>query len=156
MGNPRVIAASGATYAEVATQDEGLVESLADSGAPVGVFDPRPYDRGEYDVEDMAAAFLRLEGGGSIVVRVSWAANVPDDMGGTVILGTRAGLRLNPLTLIGHVGAHQADTAVRVSPDPSGPFQEEPLVRRAEVLNCMAALEAIYRSAEAGREVLVA
>lgn len=171
MGNPGVVAASGATYTEVASRDEGLVESLADSGAPVGVYDPRPYDRSEFDVEDMAAAFLRLEGGATIVIRVSWAANAPEDMGGTMILGTEGGLRLSPLTLIGHLGSHQADTLVRVPPDPAVPFQghhraasqflraisglEAPLVRRDEVLNCMAALDGIYRSASEGREVSI-
>ena len=55
IGNPRVLAASGMTYTKLANRAEGLVTSLADSGAPLGVFTPRRYDYREFDVEDMAA-----------------------------------------------------------------------------------------------------
>jgi predicted dehydrogenase len=169
MGNPKVVAASGATYTKIANQDEGLIESLADSGAPVGVFGSREYSSGEYDVEDMAAGFLRLENGATISLKVSWAANVPEGMGGTVILGTKGGLNLNPLTFIGNMGRYQADTEIKVPVDPSIPFyghwraaehfvgvlrgEEELIVRKEEVLNVIGALDGLYRSAAGGREV---
>ena len=47
MGNPKVVAASGATYTKLADQREDVVTSLADSGAPEGVFAPRDYDLSE-------------------------------------------------------------------------------------------------------------
>ena len=50
-----MIAASGATFCRLALRDENLVTSLAESGAPVGVYDPRPFDAREFGVEDMAA-----------------------------------------------------------------------------------------------------
>lgn len=169
MGSPRVVAASGAAYTEIANRDEGLVESLADSGAPVGVFDPRPYSAGEFDVEDMAAGFLRLETGATISLKASWAANIPDGTGGTYILGNKAGLKLNPLTLIGTLGRYQADTALKVPADPDIPFhghwmaaahfvrvlrgEEELQVKKEEVLNVINALDGLYRSAAAGAEV---
>ena len=169
MGGPRVVAASGAAYTEIANRDEGLVESLADSGAPVGVFDPRPYDAEEFDVEDMAAGFLRLENGATISLKASWAANVPDGTGGAFILGNKAGLKLNPLTLIGTLGRYQSDTAVNVPADPDIPFhghwmaaahlvrvlrgEEELLVKKEQVLNVINALDGLYRSAAEGAEV---
>ncbi|MGY8824604.1 MAG: Gfo/Idh/MocA family protein [Candidatus Latescibacterota bacterium] len=169
MGNPKVIAASGATYTKIANQDEGLVESLADSGAPIGVFAPRPYDFKEYDVEDMAAGFLRLENGATISLKVSWAANVPEGMGGTMVLGTKGGLRLDPLTFIGTLGRYQADSKPQVPSDPDIPFyghwkaaahlvnvlrgKEELLITKEEVLNVMGALDGLYRSAEQSGEV---
>ena len=169
MGNPRVVAASGMTYTKLADQDEGLIASLADSGAPVGVFDPRAYDSGEYDVEDMAAGFLRLENAATISVRASWAANVPEETGGTIILGTKGGLQLNPLTFIGNMGSYQVDVKPRVPPDSGVPFsghwkaaehfvkvvrgEQELIVKKEEVLNVMRALEGIYRSAAEGREI---
>lgn len=169
MGNPKVVAASGATYTKLADQDEGLVTSLADSGAPVGVFDPRPYDHREFDVEDMAAGFLRLETGATITIKASWAANVPPGMGGSVILGTLGGLRLRPLTLVRNMGRYQVDVTPRVPADPDVSFyghwketahlvnvirgQEEALVKREEVLNVIRALEGLYSSAQRRHEV---
>jgi predicted dehydrogenase len=169
MGNPAVVATSGLTYCKLANQDEGLVTSLADSGAPLGVFAPRAYDWRELDVEDLGVGLLRLADGASITLRASWAANVPPGMGGTLLLGTVGGLRLSPLTLIGRVGAYQADSVLKVPPDPQIPFhgtwraaehltrvirgQEALLVRREEVLNVIGALEGLYRSAALGREV---
>lgn len=169
MGNPKVVAASGATYTKIANQDEGLVEDLAASGAPVGVYEPRQYSASEYDVEDMAAGFLRLETGATISLKASWAANIPDGTGSTFILGNKAGLRLDPLTVIGTMGSYQADTAPRVPSDPDIPFyghwkaaahfvevlrgREELLVKKEEVLNVINALDGLYRSAAEGCEV---
>jgi predicted dehydrogenase len=169
MGNPKVIAVSGMTYTKLANRDEGLITSLADSGAPIGVFNPRPYDYREFDVEDMAAGFLRLENGATVSVKSSWAANVPPGMGGTMILGTEGGLKLRPLTLVRNMGSYQVDVTPKVPPDPDIPFyghwketahmirvirgQEALCVKREEVLNVIRALEGLYTSAQEGREV---
>lgn len=169
MGNPKVVAASGATYTKIANQDEGLVEDLAASGAPVGVYEPRQYSSSEYDVEDMAAGFLRLETGATISLKASWAANIPDGTGSTFILGCKAGLRLDPLTIVGTTGSYQSDTFPKVPADPDLPFyghwkaaahlvevlrgRDELLIKKEEVLNVMNALDGLYRSAEDGYEV---
>jgi predicted dehydrogenase len=169
MGGPKVVAASGATYTKIANEDEGLVEDLAASGAPVGVYEPRPYSAAEYDVEDMAAGFLRLDTGATISLKASWAANIPDGTGTSFILGDKAGLRLDPLTLIGTAGRYQADTVLKVPADPDVPFyghwkaaahfvrvlrgDEELMIEKDQVLNVIGALDALYRSAEAGSEV---
>jgi predicted dehydrogenase len=169
IGNPRVVSASGMTYLKLAHRDEGLQASLADSGAPVGVYDPRPFDPCEFDVEDLAVGFLRLENQATISIRSSWAANVPEGVGGTVILGTEGGLRLRPLALVRNMGSYQVDVTPKVPKDPDIPFyghwretahlvrilrgEETPIVKREEVLNVMRALEGLYRSAAEGREV---
>ena len=173
MGNPRVLAATGMTYAKLANRDEGLITSLADSGAPVGVFTPRPYDYREFDVEDMAVGLLRLEGDATITLKISWAANVPDGAGGTLILGTQGGLQLDPelrwLKVVKNMGRYQVDVTPKVPADPDVPFfghwkqaehvinvirgAEPPRVQRAEALNVIRALEALYRSAAERREV---
>jgi predicted dehydrogenase len=169
MGNPQVVACSGQTYLEIANRDEGLVTSLADSGAPVGVHDPRQYSHQEFDVEDMAAGLLRLEGGGTICIKASWAANVPEGMGGAFILGAKGGMRLHPLLLVRNMGSYQVDVSPYVPADPDIPFyghwrlaqhvvrvlrdEEEPIVRQEEVLNVIRALEGLYRSAAKGREI---
>ena len=169
MGNPKVVAVSGQTYTKLANQDEGLKTSLADSGAPLGVFDVRPYDYREFDVEDMAAGFLRLETGATVSIKTSWAANIPEGMGGTFILGTRGGLRMRPLTLIRNLGSYQVDVIPKVPQDPNIAFyghwketahmlnvirgEEEMMIKREEVLNVIRALDGLYQSALEGREV---
>jgi len=173
MGSPRVVAASGMTYTKLANRDEGLLTSLADSGAPIGVFTPRPYDYREFDVEDMAVGLLRLEGDATITLKISWAANVPDGAGGTLILGTQGGLQLDPqlrwLKLVKNMSRYQVDVTPKVPADPDVPFfghwkqaehvikvlrgAEPPRVQRAEALNVVRALEALYRSAAERREV---
>ena len=169
VGSPRVQSVSGATYTRLANQDEGLLTSEADSGAPEGVPSARPYDYREFDVEDLGAGFLRLENGMTIVLRASWAANIPEGTGNSFILGTRAGMALNPLRLIGTVGAYQADTTPIV-PGRDEAFamghiretshflrairgEEELSVKRDEVLNVIHALDALYRSAQSNAEV---
>ncbi len=169
MGSPRVIAVSGKTYTKLANHDEGLITLEADSGAPEGVPHARPYDYREFDVEDLGVGFLRLENDASVVLRASWAANIPEGTGNTFILGTKAGMALSPLRLIGTLGPYQADTMPLV-PGHDEPFamghireaahlvrairgEEELSVKKEEVLNVIHALEGLYRSAQSGAEV---
>ena len=70
----------------------------------------------------MAAGFLRLDTGATISLKASWAANIPDGTGTSFILGDKAGLRLDPLTLIGTAGRYQADTVLKVPADPDVPL----------------------------------
>ena len=51
------------------------------------------YDANRFDVEDFAAAFVRLEGDIVLDFRISWAMNL-DTPGDTIILGTEGGLRI--------------------------------------------------------------
>ena len=169
MGNPAVRAVSGATYTKLGNRDEHLATSLADSGAFLGVLTPRPYDFKDYDVEDMAAGFIRLAGGASVAFKTSWAANVPRNFGSTMILGTEGGLVMEPLTLVTNMGSYQVNVEAQVPDDEHGPFsghwgetahlvrvvrgEEELSVRPEEVLNVMRTLDALYQSSAEGREV---
>jgi len=172
MGNPRVVAVSGATYTKFGNRNEGLATSLADSGAPMGVLTPRPYNYRDFDVEDMAAGFIRLEGGATVAFKTSWAANVPQNTGSTVILGTSGGLVLDPLTLVANMGSYQVNVTPQVPAgrhvDFSGHWEEAEhfvkvlrgeaklLVTREEVLNVIKTLDALYESAAKGLEVALA
>ena len=171
LGNPAVLAVSGATYTKFGNRDEGLATSLADSGAPLGVLTPRPYDPNEFDVEDMAAGFIRLEGGITVAFKTSWAANIPQNARGTTILGTAGGLTLDPLTLVTNMGSYQVNIEPLVPPERGEVFaghwgetahlvrvirgEEELLVKPEEVLNVMRTLDALYQSAAEGREIKV-
>ena len=172
MGSPAVVAVSGVAYTKLGNRDEGLATSLADSGAPLGVLTPRAYDYREFDVEDMAAGFIRLEGGAAVAFKTSWAANIPQNTGGTMILGTEGGLTLDPLTLVTNMGRYQVNVTPQVPAarkvDFSGHWEETAhfvrvlrgqeglLVTRAQVLNVIRTLDALYESAAAGREIQLA
>jgi predicted dehydrogenase len=169
LGSPKVQAVSGAAYTKLGNRDEGLVTSLAESGAFAGVLASRPYDWRDFDVEDMAAGFIRLEGGATVAFKTSWAANVPKNHGATTILGTDGGLIMEPLTLVTNLGSYQTNIEAQVPAEQHGPFsghwgetahlvrvirrEEEPLVKRAEALNVMRTLDALYQSAAEGREI---
>ncbi|MBN1672040.1 MAG: Gfo/Idh/MocA family oxidoreductase [Kiritimatiellae bacterium] len=170
MGNPRVRAVTAAVFTKIGNRPENLATSLAESGAPLGVLMPRPYAQAEFDVEDMATAFVRLEGGGVISMRLSWAANIPANMHSLMILGTEGGLTADPLVLSCNTGRYKSNISPQVPADRNVPFsghwletehfvkvlrgEEALVVRKEEVLNATRALEAISLSAQAGREIV--
>ena len=172
MGNPKVIAVSSMTYTIFGNRDEGLATSLADSGAPLGVLTPRKFDFHEFDVEDMAAGFIRLENRAIVAFKTSWSANVPQNMGYTMILGSEGGLVLDPLTLVTNMGKYQVNINPQVPVDRNVEFsghweetqhfvnvingKEELIVKREEVLNVMRTLDALYQSAKEGKEIQIA
>jgi len=172
MGNPKVTAVSGQTVLKFGNKDENLATSLFDSGADAGLlFEPKPYDYRDFDVEDFASGYMRLEGGGSLVLRTSWAANVEQGAGSTFILGTEGGLMFEPLRYISNQGKYMTSSVPQVPRNPGKAFsghymyvshavrtlrgEEEKIVKREEVLNVIRALDGLYASAEVGHEVTI-
>jgi predicted dehydrogenase len=169
MGSPKVLAVSGQTYTKLGNRDEKLATSLAESGAPLGVLTPRKYESREFDVEDMAAGFIRLEGGATVAFKTSWAANIPANTGQSMILGTEGGLVLDPLTLVTNMGSYQVDVKPHVPADRGVDFaghweqaahfvkvlrgEDQLIVTREQVLSVMKTLDALYESGRRGREV---
>ena len=165
MGNPKVATVSAATYAELGPQGKG--------NWPGGRF--RQAGDGKYEVEDLAAAFLRMEDGATLHLETSWAAYTGhgDDFGVT-LFGSQGGAEINvqdyaqtgTLRTFGDFEGVATDAAPRLQkrhghaeiihkfadsvldgapPDPSG----------EEGLDRVRLIDAIYRSAELGREVAV-
>jgi predicted dehydrogenase len=171
MGGPKIVAVSGATYRKFGHLDEGLATSLADAGAPLGVLTPRPFNPADFDVEDMAAALIRLEGGATIAFKTSWALNLTENAGRTAIFGTGGGLAFDPLTLSTTMGGYTVNVTPQVPAARAvvfaGHWEEtahfvdvirgkaDLLVKRQEVLRVMATLDAMYESAARGCEVKV-
>jgi predicted dehydrogenase len=169
MGNPKVEAVSGKTYLKLGNQDEGLKESLAESGAPLGVFTPRPYDYHEFDVEDFASGYFRLENGATMGFRTSWAANITEDIGKTFLVGTKGGLQIRPFLYVSNMGSYQVDVTPKLPKGRDAMFAghweaaehfvkvlrgEEPMiVKKDEVLNVIRTLDALYQSSAEGREI---
>lgn len=167
LGNPAVQSVSGATYTRLGNRPDALPLSLAKSGAASGANPTRAYDYHDFDVEDLATGFIRLASGATILLRTSWALNLPES-GSTLLAGDRAGMQVSPLKLFENLGRMQSDTQVQTPPEQSVPFsghwhaarnlvqairgKEEALVKPAEVLNVMRTIEGLYRSAEHQRE----
>lgn len=165
MGEPAVQAASASTYA--AFGPRGLkgwdaLGSRADAGLA-------------YEVEDLATALLRLEGGAALHLEASWAthSSAADDFGVT-LYGTEGGAELfvhnyateRTLRLFSDSGGAPIDITPRVlaGSDSAGiidRFVEAALGRGPSDpdglagLRRTAVLEACYASAAAGRELAV-
>ncbi len=132
-----------------------------------------------FSVDDFAAAFIRLEGGIVIDFRISWAMNM-DTCGDTLLLGTRAGLRIpstqcwngstgGPMTLYHQIGSRSFDTVIPLEKD-EGPSLFDRKIRSfldackyglpapvpsSQILYNQAILDGIVRSANAGKEVKI-
>lgn len=169
MGNPKPVSVSGKTYLKIGNRDEKLITSLAESGAPLGVFTPRPYDYREFDVEDFAVGFVRFENDLTMMLKTSWAINAPEDINRAFVVGTMGGLQINPPKLITNQSGYQVNVTPKVVKGRSVVFpghygatqhflqvirgEEEMLVKREEVLNVMRILDALYQSSAQNREI---
>ena len=146
--------------------------SLAESGAPAGVFTRQVYRPEEFEVEEFASGCLRFENGGSMNFKTSWAVNLPPEYS-MRLAGTKAGILLPEMKLLGTMGRYQADIEPRTFPA-EAPFASEPfpghyqllenamahiqkgedlLIKPEQTLQITAIIEAFYKSAEEGREV---
>ena len=153
MGNPKPVSVSGATYDYIGAR-------LAKE------------QRKEFDVEDLAVAFVRLENGATITLEVSWATNSErrENMF-THIYGSKGGMVHRN---IGDTYDFEArffreehgalvEVAPRIYPqDTETSWQhfvscilrdEEPMASARHGVEMMQVLDAIYDSAAQGREV---
>ncbi|WP_461190438.1 Gfo/Idh/MocA family protein [Arthrobacter sp. Z4-13] len=84
LGEPKVVAVSAATHSELGPQGRGggsAYSALASSHT--------------FEVEDFASAFLRLEGGGTLLIEASWATyRETDDLLDFTVYGTDGGAEL--------------------------------------------------------------
>ena len=172
MGSPKVKSVSGMTSSYLARNEKDIVMSLAESGAPAGVFTRQVYKPEEFEVEEFASGCLRFENGGSMNFKTSWAVNLPPEYS-MRLAGTKAGILLPEMKLLGTMGRYQADIEPRTFPA-EAPFASEPfpghyqllenamahiqkgedlLIKPEQTLQITAIIEAFYKSAEEGREV---
>jgi predicted dehydrogenase len=155
LGNPAVKTVSGATHQELAMYD-----------------DRRQFSG--YSVEEMGLGFVRLDGGISFDIEETWAVH-HDGSEASKILGSKGGLKLNPLTYFHSVGDVAASATLDVKAADSrwhscvketewfdssqkhwvgvllGKVEQIPTAEIA--LNTALISEGIYRSSKAGREV---
>ncbi|MCL1795600.1 MAG: Gfo/Idh/MocA family oxidoreductase [Clostridia bacterium] len=136
-------------------------------------------DAARFNVDDFAAAFIRLEGGIILDFRIAWAMHI-DTPGDTIILGKKGGLRIpstdcwngtvgGPMKLYSDVAGEQVETVIPVI-ESAGPGLFDRKIRSfldaiitggkapvpsEEILHNQAILDGIAKSAELGREIQV-
>lgn len=164
LDEPRVLSVSAATYAELGIRGRG--KRHAETRA-------QPSDH--YDVEDLASAFIRLEGGGTLLLEASWATyRLDGDDFGLSLYGTDGGATIDvhnydwrdTLRIFTDIAGSPADihpqlypveghlTVIRAFIDDLRGHNWSHLdglagLRRTQII------DACYRSAHEGREILL-
>lgn len=129
-----------------------------------------------FNVDDFAAAFIRLEGGVILDFRISWAMHL-DTPGDTVILGKKGALRIpstecwngtvgGEMTLYTDMAGLQTETKIPILKAPKPLFEMKVRsfldavkeggaapVPSSQILYNQAIIDGIGRSAEAGKEI---
>jgi len=166
MGEPKVVAVSGSTYAALGPQGIGQWTGnrfqLSDSN--------------EYEVEDFSVALMRTADGATIFLEASWAAHTGDtDEFGIYLQGDRGGAELHvkdyatsdTLRLFATEDGVPVDSSPRLPTKPPGAGHAEiistfldaiieghPMTPSGEEgLSRTRIIDAIYRSSQEGREI---
>ena len=144
MGCPKPASVSGAAYLKFAHR------------VPKGV---------PMDVDDATFALIKFATGATLIVQATWALNQPNEHG-TWIAGTRAGIKLDPLTVF----AEQNGTLVDIQPQvpeakafraevahfvDSVRARKQPQPGAQQGVQLMQMLDAIYKSSRTGKEVRI-
>lgn len=137
-----------------------------------------PADAARFNVDDFAAAFVRLEGGIILDFRIAWAMHL-DTPGDTIIMGKKGSLRIpstdcwngsigGPMTIYHDVAGEQVQTMIPVSRNEAfgGLFYQkirhfldaiktggEAPVPTSQILYNQAIIDGIVKSAALGREI---
>ena len=167
LGNPKVLAVSANTYAEIGPQGKGNWPGRAQRFVPDG--------HTGYEVEDLATAFIRLEGGATLLLETSWAAftEMQDDFG-IQVYGSNGGARIfaenyaltGTLDVFSGFGDTTMDSKPRLVAREGhaqiirgfvdGILEGKPVSPDGqEGLDRVRIIDAIYRSAALGREIVL-
>ncbi len=157
MGNFDAESVSGITYSKFGPR------GLGSGGWGKGDINPdKPFD-----VEDFAGALIKLKGGKSLFLEVSWALHADQKSGtGIHLYGTEGGAELYPVRFVKAKGnvTETIDAKFNrlpVSEDRMVHFVDcvvngaEPLVKPEESFKVQKILDALYESGRTGREVRI-
>ncbi len=163
MGNPKPVAVSGCTYCKFAETDV--------SDSPESKFGEKKAE-GTFDVEDLAMGFIRFENGACMQIEFSWASNVERENRFFELRGTKSGAKWEAvgdrLAFFGEEYGSTVDEIPHVSAPNNGLNAhglnlshfvdvvlngKEPMFVPQQGVNMIKILEAMYKSAETGKEV---
>lgn len=143
-----------------------------------------PWDPETYEVEDSAMGFIKMKDGATIVLEASWALNVVDSReAATTLCGTKAGAEIKSgmsygkneliynrgkngllmeeaISAAGHIayfdGAGSSEGIAEAKQWLDAIINDkDPLVKPEQAFKVTQILEAIYKSAETGKEVQI-
>lgn len=162
MGSPKTLSVTGATY-----------DLLGNRANVRGISKYSSMDRDLYnDVEDLATAFIRLEGGSTLTVETSWTQHIKKSVTYIELYGDKAGISVEPdFAIYGEENDYLVDTEPVIDPsryDFQYIFDQEishfidcvqtgsPCRNPAEDgLELMRILDATYQSAKTGKEIII-
>jgi len=162
MGNPKPVAVTGCTYSMFGKTQISDSEHSAFGDKKVN---------GTFDVEDLAMAFIRFENGATLQVECSWASNIERECRFFELRGTKAGTTWRSGQPFRIFTEDEYGTLVNLEPMPRGGKQNhegnlvhfvdvvlngaEPMFVPEQGLNMVKILEAVYKSAECGHEIIL-
>ncbi|HPP75780.1 MAG TPA: Gfo/Idh/MocA family oxidoreductase, partial [Armatimonadota bacterium] len=145
MGNPKPVYVMGSTYSMLRAK--------------------RANEPGRiYDVEDLAAGFVKLENGATVMLEASWESHIDKEKIYTQLMGTEGGAEFDPLRIYKDVRGTSVDIQPQF-PNLSGHEMEikhfiscikgetECISTGEHGLHIMQILDALYKSAETGKGV---
>lgn len=164
MGNPKPVAVSGCTYNVFADSDVSDSEN-SDFG--------EKNNNGTFDVEDLAMGFIRFDNGACMQIEFSWASNIANEQRFFELRGTKSGAMwssaTNQLGIYEEAFGKTVDYLPNLTND-TGVYNHElnlrhfvdvvlngaePMFIPQQGVNMVQILEALYQSAETGKEVLI-
>ena len=167
MGSPEPVEVVGSTYAK-------FKGTATDGGWP-----PLPSRTGDkysgtFDVEDLAASFIKFDNGATLFSEASWAGNSEQGLF-LSLFGTRSGAKVGQSEEEGKMGkrglkifSEKQGNLVDIFPvlPEVNPYEKEdahfieciredkePITKPKEILNIAKIIEAIYLSAKTGKEI---
>jgi len=162
MGNPKPVAVTGCTYSKFADTDV--------SDSPESKFGEKAA-AGTFDVEDLAMGFIRFDNGACLQIEFSWASNIAAEQRFFELRGSKAGAKwtslTNELAIYGEEYGSTMDYLPKIDNTKGVQIHEanlrhfadvvlngaEPMFVPQQGVNMVKILEAIYKSAETGKEV---
>lgn len=124
----------------------------------------KPEPEGYFDVEDLAAALLKMGDGASVSFEVSWASHIEGPRRFLSLIGEKAGLDLETTTIYATEGGGHVDKKIHF--DEVDPYlaamkhfvdcileDREPLTRPEEMLGLQRTLDMILKSSQEDRVV---
>ncbi len=128
---------------------------------------PKTYkgpERNVFDVDEMSSIFIRFDNGVTYHLELSWAMNIEKDVGGGTIFGDRGSVTLSPVVYTHDTLDEVVSEEIPFDNVPSHDIQAKEFLRflAGEIDNpapigdgiqIMQVLDAVYRSAELGKEV---
>ena len=162
MGKPKAVSAYGATFRKLGNRSE--------IKTPKGYMSAGATDHDICDCEDLATALIRFEGGATMFIDASFSLNNSKPDNNVQLFGTKGGVKLaDKVELYTDVAGYLADVSLAGETGFSmDAFVDElrnftdAILGKAECRNpaedgveIMKILDAIYRSAECGHEVLI-